>query len=66
MSLIGKDTTIGKTLYVAFWVALSGAVAALIAWVANVDLGNYVWLVPGVNVVLVFVKNLADRNVANY
>lgn len=60
-----STTTVGKTLRVVAWLALSGAVAAVLAYVSNLNLGNNAWLIPAVNVVLVFVKNLADKNVSN-
>lgn len=63
---ISADSTVGKTIKVVFWLAVSGAVAAVLAWVTSLNLQDNAWLIPAVNVVLVFVKNLADRNVENY
>jgi hypothetical protein len=62
---MNTKTTVGKTAQVILWVALSGALASLIIWVGKFDWGNLAWLAPSVNAGLVFLKNLADKEVAN-
>jgi len=66
MRLPAVDSAVGKMLKVALWVAVSGAVSALIAWAGGLDSASLAWLWPIVNVVLVAVKNFADGQVHNY
>jgi hypothetical protein len=62
---LNDNTTVAKTIKVGLWLALSAAISALIAYIASLDSDSLSWLIPAVNVVLVFLKNLADKNIAN-
>jgi hypothetical protein len=63
---VDKNTTVGKTAMVIVWVALSGALASLVIWAGGIDWGNLAWMAPAVNTILVFAKNFADKEVANF
>lgn len=62
---MNSNTTLGKSLSVALWVAAAGALASLTTWATGLDWGNVAWLAPVINWALVTLKNLADKNVAN-
>lgn len=59
------NTTLGKTIQVLAWVAVSAAVSYAVKLIAGLDWGQYAVLQPLVNTALVAIKNLADRNVPN-
>lgn len=60
------NTTLSKTVKVMAWVLLSAAAAIVLTALPGLDLNDLGWLTPGINVVLVFLKNLADKNVDNF
>ena len=60
-----NDTALGKTVKVLVYVAISGAISALIAFLADKpDLFNP-YIVGLINLVLVAVKNFIDPQVKN-
>jgi hypothetical protein len=60
-----NDTALGRTVKVLVYVAISGAVTALIAFFADKpDLFNP-YVVAGINLVLVALKNFFDPKVRN-
>jgi len=63
---VNTDTTFGKTVKVLFFVAISGAINALISWLAgNPSLFNP-YLTGLINIVLVAGKNFIDPQVRNF
>lgn len=59
------NTTTGKAVKTLAWVIVSGAVTALIAFFTNhPDFFNPVF-VGVINIVLVAIKNLADKDIKN-
>ena len=59
------DTTVGKTVRAALYLAISAAIAGVIADIQNNPelFGIYT---PFINLLLVAIKNLANPNVKNY
>lgn len=61
------ESAVGKSLVVAVWLAISAGVSALIVGlVPALQAGDFAWVAPFVNLALVAIKNLADRQVDNY
>lgn len=58
------DTTVGKTTRAALYLAVSAAVAGILADIQN-DPQMFGVYTPMINLLLVFVKNLASPNVKN-
>ncbi len=60
------NTTVGKALKVAVFLALSAGLGSLIIWAGSYNWGDLAWISPIINLVLVTLKNYFDKNVPNY
>lgn len=67
MRLPKSNSAFGKAVIVSAWVAVSAGVGSLIALaVPALEMSDLAWVAPIVNVVLVAIRNFADKQVDNF